>query len=169
MNQHLSSQQVSMWMAGERAPEQEQHVRECRQCAAELARFQATLSLFRDSVRRWSDQHDGSEAGSVFEVGPAPSRFRTWPARWAVAAAVLLVVAAVPIYRSTRHSQSGVTMAQADALLLEQVDAEVSRAVPRPMEPLLKLVSWDAASGNGAGDGQSNAGRKENHETTQQH
>ena len=37
-------------------------------------------------------------------------------------------------------------MARADALLLEQVDAEVSRAVPRPMEPLAKLVSWDFSS-----------------------
>jgi hypothetical protein len=29
------------------------------------------------------------------------------------------------------------------------VDAEVSRAVPRPMEPLVKLVSWDFSSTDG--------------------
>jgi hypothetical protein len=57
-----------------------------------------------------------------------------------------LVLAAVPIYRNAQDRQRQAEIARADALLLEQVDAEVSRAVPRPMEPLVKLVSWDFTS-----------------------
>jgi hypothetical protein len=66
--------------------------------------------------------------------------------RWALVAAALLVLAAVPIYRNAQDRQRQAEIARADALLLEQVDAEVSRAVPRPMEPLVKLVSWDFTS-----------------------
>lgn len=151
MSQHLSSQRISMWMAGERTPEDEQHLRECPECAAELARFQATLSLFRDSVRHWSGRQPGSEAGAIPKI--APTR---WPARWAMAAAALLLVATVSIYRNTRRPQLGGLMPQADVVLLEQVDAEVSRAVPRGMEPLLELVSTDYST------------EEENDETTQQ-
>jgi len=66
--------------------------------------------------------------------------------RWALVAAALLLLSAIPIYRNVQDRQRQAERARADALLLEQVDAEVSRAVPRPMEPLAKLVSWDFSS-----------------------
>ena len=55
MSQHLSSREVSQWMIGERTPQQEQHVCQCPECGAELARMEAALALFRGSVRHWSD------------------------------------------------------------------------------------------------------------------
>jgi hypothetical protein len=146
MSQHLSSERISMWMIGERTPEEEQHIRECPDCAAELARLETALALFRGSLRQWSERQGGFEAGRAFTVRPAWDGFRSWPTRLAVAAALLLLVVTVPIYRNARHPQPSGKIAQADALLLEQVDAEVSRAVPRPMEPLLELVSWDSLS-----------------------
>jgi hypothetical protein len=139
MSQHLSSQQISQWMIGERTPQQEQHVGECSQCGAEVARMEAALGLFRGSVRHWSDL----QVRVPRPLAPGP---RPHPVRWALAAAALLVLAAVPVYRSAQDRQRQAEIARADALLLEQVDAEVSRAVPRPMEPLVKLVSWDFSS-----------------------
>jgi hypothetical protein len=139
MSQHLSSQEISQWMIGERPPQQEQHVRQCSQCGAELARMEAALALFRGSVRHWSDRQ--SRVPRPLAPGPRPH-----PMRWALVAAALLVLAAVPIYRNAQDRQRQAEIARADALLLEQVDAEVSRAVPRPMEPLVKLVSWDFTS-----------------------
>jgi len=149
MSRHLSSPEVSQWMIGERTPQQEQHVRQCPECAAELARMEAALALFRGSVRDWSD-------GQVRVPRPlAPTRgsrgypARLLPLRWALLAATLLVLAAVPVYRNVQDRQRQAEAARADALLLEQVDAEVSRAVPRPMEPLVKLVSWDFSATDG--------------------
>jgi hypothetical protein len=146
MSQHLSARQISQWMIGERTPQQERHVRECLECGAELARMEAALGLFRGSVRHWSGRQSRAEAPAIASIFPARRGSRVRPMRWALVAAALLVLAAVPIYRNAQERQRQAEIARADALLLEQVDAEVSRTVPRPMEPLAKLVSWDFSS-----------------------
>jgi anti-sigma factor RsiW len=146
MSQHLSSREVSQWMIGERTPQQEQHVRQCPECGAELARMEAALGLFRGSVRHWSDRQVRVFRPLTPTRGSRGYPARPLPVRWALAAATLLLLAAVPIYRNVQVRQRQAEIARADALLLEQVDAEVSRAVPRPMEPLVKLVSWDFTS-----------------------
>jgi anti-sigma factor RsiW len=68
MSRHLSSPEVSQWMIGERTPQQEQHVRQCPECAAELARMEAALALFRGSVRHWSDGQSRAEPPAVGSI-----------------------------------------------------------------------------------------------------
>ena len=150
MSQHLSSREVSQWMMGERTSRQEQHVRECPECGAELARMEAALALFRGSVRHWSDGQSRAVPPAIGSILPARRGSWAQPLRWALVAAMLLVLAAVPVYRNVQDRQRQAEAAMADALLLEHVDAEVSRAVPRPMEPLVKLVSWDFGSTDGS-------------------
>src|SRR5271157_513509 len=100
MSQHLSSQQISQWMIGERTPQQEQHVRQCSQCGAELARMEAALALFRGSVRHWSDVQSRAEPPAIGSIFPARRGPRPHLMRWALVAAALLVLAAVPVYRN---------------------------------------------------------------------
>ena len=150
MSRHLSSREVSRWIIGERTPQQDQHVRQCPECGAELARMEAALGQFRSSVRHWSEGQSRAEAPAIGSILAARRGSRIQPMRWALVAATLLVLAAVPIYRNVQDRQRQAEIARADALLLEQVDAEVSRAVPRPMEPLVKLVSWDFGSTDGS-------------------
>ena len=150
MSPHLSEREISLWMVGERTPQQEQHVRECSECSAELARLEASLALFRGSVRHWSDRQVRVPRLLAPTRGSRGYPARPLPVRWALVTAALLVLAAVPIYRNAQVRQRQAEIARADALLLEQVDAEVSRAVPRPMEPLAKLVSWDFSSTEGS-------------------
>ena len=71
------------------------------------------------------------------------------PMRWALAVAALLIAVAIPFYRSAMNEQHQQELAKADAALLEQIDAEVSRAVPPPMEPLIELVAWDSTNTRG--------------------
>jgi hypothetical protein len=158
MSRHLSSQRISMWMMGERAVDDERHVRECAECAGELARFEATLSRFRGSVQQWSDRH---AAASERVAGPVRNAPIMWRLRWAAVAALVLLAVLVPIVRVTHRPPARAAMAQADAQLLEEVDAGVSRPVPLPMEPLLQLVASDTSDTTGATG-------KENHETKQQ-
>jgi CO/xanthine dehydrogenase Mo-binding subunit len=47
---------------------------------------------------------------------------------------------------SNMRQHEPVDSAASDAALLMQVDAEVSRTAPAPMEPLAKLVLWDVSS-----------------------
>ena len=149
MSRHLSSPEVSQWMIGERTPQQERHVCQCPECGAELARMEAALALFRGSVRHWSEGQSRAEPPAIGNILPARRGSWAQPLRWALVAATLVVLAAVPVYRNVQDRQRQAEDARADALLLEQVDAEVSRAVPRPMEPLVKLVSWDFSATDG--------------------
>ena len=94
MNQHLSSEQISRWIAGERSPREERHARECPQCRAELERLENAFSLFRDSGRRWSDHWFASPA----ERSPLRSRRRA-SLGWASALAATLLLAALMMQR----------------------------------------------------------------------
>ena len=127
MTQHLSGRRISAWMAGERTPEEERHMGECPECRAQVAGLENAVAWFRGSVREWS------ETGGTRQL-----RVRRQP-RWALIAATLVILAGVPIYRNV-ELQREADRARADALLMEQVDAGLSRPVPAPMEPLLSLV-----------------------------
>jgi hypothetical protein len=134
MNRHLTPEQISKWMSGERTSSEEQHLLECPRCSAEVAGFASTLAAFGGAVRGWSAQQT--------VVRPLRDGRRARPLRWAwVAAAALLLAAAFPIYRFDQHRQ--LERARADAALMEQVDREVSRVTAAPMEPLAKLMTWD--------------------------
>jgi hypothetical protein len=133
MSSHLSPEQVAKWMIGERTSPEEQHVLECPQCSAEVARFQAELVEFGSAVRDWSERHT--------VVKPLPQGRRARPLRWAWVAAAAIVFSVVPGYFVAQHRKA--ERARADAMLMEQVDANVSRAIAAPMEPLARLMTWD--------------------------
>ena len=60
----------------------------------------------------------------------------------AVVVLMVVILAAVPLYLRDRAQRRAAEIARQDEALLEQVQTEVSRSVPEPMEPLTKLVSW---------------------------
>ena len=55
MNQHLSSEQISRYLAGDATLEEAVHARKCTVCSSQVARLSSPLSLFRSAVRDWSD------------------------------------------------------------------------------------------------------------------
>ena len=139
MTEHLSGEQISQWMIGERAPQVERHVAACGVCRAEVEQMGTALSQFRTAMR----------AASVTAPAPAwrnaPSRAPTftWP-RLVLAAAALLILLAAPIAWTTHERERAAEAALADSQLLERVDSAISRAVPEPMEPLVTLVTWNS-------------------------
>jgi hypothetical protein len=139
MIEHLSGEQISQWMLGERGPRLERHVAECDECRAQLAGLETTLLQFRGAVREMS-----SSAPPPAWRQPASGPWFSWP-RLAFAAVTLLLLAVLPVYWSARVKRQAAESARADALLLEQVDSSISRAVPAPMEPLVNLVTWNSS------------------------
>ena len=139
MIEHLSGEQISEWMVGNRSLQMEKHVAGCRECRAQLDELEATLTQFRGAMRSVS----GSTLPPAWQP-PAPASWFSW-SRVALAAAVLLLLALIPLYWTARERARA---AQAeDALLLEHVNSELSRAVPETMEPLVDLA-WNSNSGN---------------------
>lgn len=142
MSGHLSSVEISEWLAGTRTPAAEGHLAECAGCAAELARAAEPLARFGLATRAWcAAETPVPRLGSVATAVRRRHRFTMM--RVALVAAAVLLLAA-PVYR---HHQRALEMARQDEALLEQVQTEVSRSAPEPMQPLEKLVAWNAPSG----------------------
>jgi anti-sigma factor RsiW len=134
LSKHLSSEQVSECILGQPSPTLARHVQDCPMCQAELGNFREALGEFRGAVRAWSND----QANAALDI-PAPvSQPRSIASHqlaWAVLIAVVCVIASLVV---PRHGAENA--AASDAVLLNQVDAQVSRTAPTSMEPLMKLV-----------------------------
>ena len=88
MYSHLSEEQISAWVAGERSWEAQAHLAECAACAAEGEQTAGALARFRES---------GARCAEYWAARPVRKASRAW--RWAIAvpvmAAVLLTVVLV--------------------------------------------------------------------------
>ncbi len=143
MSAHLSSEKISRWMAGDCTPDTNQHLRECPQCAAETARLRALLAEFRSSVIARSALEKGAEAPERWAPLEQRRRFTSGAPRWKLAAAALAIAVIVPICKNSGERRRDAAAFQADVQLWEAVNAQVSRSVPMPLEPLMKLVAWE--------------------------
>src|SRR5262249_43745861 len=110
------------------------------QCGEELAAAQGALSMFRESVHRWSAESGGAAIPRAAFVHNELPRVRRAPLRWAFAGLVLMLLIVIPIYKSS-NDRKRAAQALEDTLLLERVNAQLSRRVPEQMEPLMKLIS----------------------------
>ena len=128
MNSHLSLEEMYQWLSGEHGADVEEHFRECPACQAELLQFLSALTGFRTSL----------------EKSPVPAVRRKQSSqrlsRWVLASAALSLMVAAPMYWNARQ-QRAAEQAKADELLLERVNAGLSRSVPASMEPLMQLIS----------------------------
>src|SRR5438105_3325539 len=93
MSNHLSEDQVSRCVIGLSSREEQQHVRDCVECSADVDRFREALLLFGAAVRDRADR----------QVVSAAPRRRNQP-RWgwaiaAVAGIVLIVAVTPPMYK----------------------------------------------------------------------
>jgi anti-sigma factor RsiW len=135
---HLSSEQLAECVLGQPSPMVSQHIQDCPACRAHLSSFREALGEFRGAVRAWSED----QANAALEA-PVPGwQPRYWsPSRqlaWAVLIAAVCIIASFVIPRHSVDIAPG-----SDVVLLNRVDAQVSRTVPSSMEPLLKLVAQE--------------------------
>jgi len=99
--------------------------------------FREALGAFRGAVRDWSED----QARGVIAMEPAVPQRRFWtPARQFALALVLAAACIVASAVIPRHTDNAPA---SDAVLLNQVDVQVSRTAPSSLEPLLKLVAQE--------------------------
>jgi anti-sigma factor RsiW len=148
---HLSAWEQEEYVLDQRTPQMLRHLTECAECRAAVAQLEHGVAVFRDTAVEWSADCLAARprqlqfASLQFASG---RRLFTPALRWAIAAVVplvlLLLLALLPVHLSRpAHPTSEIT----DDALLEQVDEQVSVAVPSSMESLTHLVSAESSSG----------------------
>ena len=165
--EHLTAKEISRWLV--EGPEQsaDQHVQNCWACQAKLAEAKAPLTAFRTAVVGWSEAQD------VVRPRAALAKRNQWhggiqvwlPATLALAALLLVGFLAGPglfhghgtVRQAVVNSPSST---DSDAALMDQVDTEVSEAVPDAMAPLTDLVAWDSNEGLAGTAPEKNAAHK---------
>jgi hypothetical protein len=150
-NGHLSAKDISRWLVEGPTAEAEGHVESCWSCQGKLAEAREPLTAFRAAVVAWSEkqpapsimvgnENKGLRGRSLFDWMPTAS-----------VAFALLVLAVFTVERGPwlihpEAQNARNTPPVSDTVLMEQVDEEVSEAVPDAMAPLTDLVAWDSNS-----------------------
>jgi len=90
VSEHLTSQQVAEWLAGDPPAAAARHARECAACRSEVESLRETMTQFRESGRLWR-AHQMAIA--------RPRRSRGTVAAGAIAALASVVAAAVLLWQ----------------------------------------------------------------------
>jgi anti-sigma factor RsiW len=145
---HLSPWEQEEYILDQRTPEMLRHLTDCAACRAAVARLEHGVAVFRSAAVDWSSECLASRPQQL-NTFPA-RRFPVLALRWAVAAVlpVLLLVFALLSFHPTSkrpvHKASDIS----DDALLEQVDQQLSVAVPSSMESLTNLVTTESRNGS---------------------
>jgi hypothetical protein len=147
---HLSAWQQEEYVINQRTPQMHRHLTECVECRAAVERMEHRLGLFRSAAVEWSAE--------CLAIRPqrlqtrSSSRLSVGALRWAFAALVpfvLLLLALLPLHLAGPRPSHPAAQISDDALL-EQVDEQLSVAVPSSMESLTHLVSTESQPGAAA-------------------
>ena len=135
MSPHLSSDQLSEYILGQPSLLVARHIQDCPACRSELMQFREALGEFRGAVRAFSEVEAEQALARSHSIPEARSWAVSQQLTWALLIAAVCVIASFVVPRHGSESAAG-----ADAVLLNQVDVQVSRPAPSSMEPLMKLV-----------------------------
>ena len=133
---HLTSKQIHEWTIGERNRDAAQHLEICQACRDEIVTLQDGLQAFRHSVHRLASTE---MTAATVKSSTSPRTLQlSW--KWATTIAVSMGLVLFPIYLDRSKARQDAQTAQ-DSLLLNQINARLSRTVPEPMEPLMILMN----------------------------
>jgi len=148
---HLTSKDISRWLVEGPSLESEEHLQSCWACQAKLTEAQEPLTAFRAAVVAWSEAQPEGSIHTAAMKSMRRSGFRIWmPAAGAALAAMVLagILIAGNVFhgRPIPHQVANTpVISDSDAVLMDQVDTEVSEAVPDALAPLTDLVAWDTS------------------------
>jgi hypothetical protein len=145
---HLSPWEQEEYVLDQRTPEMLRHLTECAGCRAAVARLEHGVAVFRNAAVDWSSE---CLATRPQQLNTSAARgFPVLALRWAVAAVlpVLLLVFALLSFHPTSTRPIRPASDISDDALLEQVDQQLSVAVPSSMESLTNLVTTESRNGS---------------------
>jgi hypothetical protein len=140
---HLSAWEQEEYVLDERTPQMLRHLTECAECRAAVAQLEHGLGVYRKAAVQWSAESLATRPQQFITARRQP----ILSLRWAMAAIipiVLVLIALLPFRASSPRPAQPAAQIRNDAgddALLDQVDAQISAAVPSSMESLTHLVS----------------------------
>ena len=147
---HLSAWEQEEYVLSQgtdqQTPQMNRHLAECAECRAAVERLEHGVGIFRSAAVEWSSQCLATRAQQPYVV--SKRRLPVAAMRWALAAAIPLVLLALvlfPLHVPAPHVSHPVQQMSDDALL-DQVDEQLSVAVPSSMESLTHLVSTQSSA-----------------------
>ena len=141
---HLSAWEQEEYVLDQRTPQMLRHLTECAQCRAAVAQLEHGVGVYRQAAVEWSAQSLATRPQPFVTARRQPAIALGW-AMAAMIPVVLLLIALLPFHLSTPRPPQPAAQISDDALL-DQVDEQLSVAVPSSMESLTHLVS----TGSGA-------------------
>ncbi len=149
---HLSPWEQEECVIERPTPQMLRHLNECAECRGAVLSLQNSAAIFRSAALVWSAETLAARPRPL--LSPEGARRPVPALRWVFAAVlplVLLVLVFLGLHPSRRLLRPVVAVhtANTDDALLEQVDEQLSVAVPASMESLTHLVSTDGSSGAG--------------------
>jgi predicted anti-sigma-YlaC factor YlaD len=140
---HLSAWEQEEYVLDQRTPQMLRHLTECAECRAAVAQLEHGLGVYRKAAVQWSAESLATRPQQFITARRQP----ILSLRWAMAAIipiVLVLIALLPFRASNPRPAQPAAQISDDArddALLDQVDAQISAAVPSSMESLTHLVS----------------------------
>jgi hypothetical protein len=148
---HLSRQQQEECLIDRPAPTVVRHLAECVECRTAVEQLERGLNNFRNAGIAWSAELLAARPQQLLFARPQPTSRTAF--RWAMAVAlplVLLICALLGVHLASPPPQHAEATKISDDALLEQVDEQLSVAVPSSMESLTHLVSTDSSNASDA-------------------
>jgi predicted anti-sigma-YlaC factor YlaD len=153
---HLSPWEQEECIIDRPTPQMLRHLNECAECRGAVEGLQRSTANFRSAAMEWSAERLAAQPRQLRVAGGA--RRPVTAMRWAIAAVLplaLLVLVFLGLHHSPRPIRPVAAITASDAgktddALLEQVDEQLSVAVPASMESLTHLVSTGSSSGASA-------------------
>ena len=139
---HLSVWEQEEYVLGQRTPEMMRHLAACAGCQGSVARLENGVSLFRATAVEWAGDSLAARPQQVFA---SARRLPMIALRWAIAGVfpILVLIFALLAFHSSGRDPERPIASMSDDALLDQVDDQLSVAVPSSMESLTHLVSTE--------------------------
>ncbi len=138
MNNHLSEDQITEWMLGTRDDFVSRHLETCRTCSVAAEDLRSAISCFRDSIHATAQRDNSFWKEQQLAIRERVSDW--YPLHWAwVVAMVMVLITAVFLTRTPNPPQNKATE-DADKALLQEVQADLAREVPKALAPAVLIA-----------------------------
>jgi anti-sigma factor RsiW len=138
VNNHLSEDQITEWLLGTRDDFVSRHLATCRACSVAAEELRSTISCFRDSIHAIAQRDNRFWREQQLAIRERVSDW--YPLHWAWVVAMIMVLITAVFLTRTPNPPQNKTTEDADKALLQEVQADLARGVPKALAPAVLIA-----------------------------